>query len=288
MTSHYIFKHFTGERALFKTHDAHIEHSTFDDGESPLKESDELTISDTTFGWKYPLWYCRNVSLSHSTLLETARSGIWYTHNISIDNSAINAPKTFRKSSHITIANSSIPYADETLWNCSDITMTNVNVRGDYFGMNSSNINLDNVKIDGNYAFDGGKNIVIRNSHLATKDALWNTENVTVYDSVITGEYIGWNSKNLTFINCVIESNQGLCYIDGLTLKNCIVRNTDLAFEYCSDIDAQITSPVLSIKNPINGLIAAPHIDNIIFDDPDIDPSATKIKTNNSLSLKDN
>ena len=282
-TTSYNFQHFTGERALFKTANAQITHCTFDDGESPLKESHHLRISDTTFGWKYPLWYCSGVELSDSSLLDNARAGIWYTSNLTVRNTAINAPKSFRKCTHVTIEDSAIPHAEETLWNCSDVTLRNISASGDYFALNTCDMTIDNLQLDGNYAFDGSKNLTVRNSRLSTKDAFWNTENVTVYDSTITGEYIGWNSKNLTFVNCTIESNQGLCYIEGLTLKNCIVRNTDLAFEYCSDINAEITSPVLSIKNPMNGYISAPRIDEIIFDDPHIDSSATTIVTADSL-----
>lgn len=101
---------------------------------------------------------------------------------------------------------------------------------------------------------------------------------MTIYDSKISGEYLAWNTKNLTLINCTIESDQGLCYIDGLKMINCKVLRTDLAFEYCSNIDADITTNVMSIKNPINGSIKVKSVDKIIFDDPQIDPDETKIK----------
>jgi len=107
---------------------------------------------------------------------------------------------------------------------------------------------------------------------------------VTVYDSTINGEYLGWNTKNLTLINCTIESDQGLCYVDHLVMKNCKLLETDLAFEYCSDIDAEITSSIVSVKNPINGKISAESIGEIIFDDDDIDASKTEIKCDTEAS----
>ena len=58
----------------------------------------------------------------------------------------------------------------------------------------------------------------------------------TLINCKIVGEYIGWNSKNFTLINCVVESHQGFCYINGLKLINCQLINTDLCFEYCSNI----------------------------------------------------
>lgn len=126
-----------GERALFKSRDLEVVNSVFCDGESPLKESRNIKIRDSIFKWKYPLWYCKDINVDNSTLVETARSGIWYTHNININNSTIESPKTFRRCKNIDLTNVNIPIATETLWNCQDIILNNVNAKGDYFGMNS-------------------------------------------------------------------------------------------------------------------------------------------------------
>lgn len=268
----------TGERALFKSMELEIINSIFKDGESPLKESKNINISNSIFGWKYPLWYCNNILVEKSTLLETARSGIWYTNNITIKNSTIEAPKTFRRSKDINLVNVNLPNAIETLWNCDKVELNNVTAKGDYFGMNSSNIEVDGLSLSGNYAFDGAKNIIVHNSRLISKDAFWNCENVTVYNSTIIGEYLGWNSKNLTFIDCYIQSEQGLCYVENLKIRNSKVINTDLAFEY-STIDAEITTRVDSIKNPICGRIKAKDIDKVIIDDKEINPKNTEIFT---------
>ncbi len=266
----------SGERALFKSRDLEVINSVFCDGESPLKESRNIKIKDSIFKWKYPLWYCKDINVDNSTLLETARSGIWYTHNINIKNSTIESPKTFRRSKNINLTNVNIPIATETLWNCQDITLNNVNAKGDYFGMNSENIVIKDFNLSGNYAFDGAKNVEVYNSRLLSKDAFWNCENVTVNNSVIIGEYLGWNSKNLTFIDCFIESNQGLCYVENLVIRNSKVINTDLAFEY-STVDANITTRVDSVKNPMGGRIHARGIDDLIMDDKEIFSLNTKI-----------
>lgn len=272
-------KYITGERALFQSRNLKINDSIFADGESPLKESQNLQIQNSIFKWKYPLWYCKDVEVENSTLLETARSGIWYTNNISIKESTIEAPKTFRRSQGIALKNVTIPLAQETLWNCSDIELVNVTARGDYFGMNSQNILANNLRLTGNYAFDGGKNIEVHNSILLSKDAFWNCEDVVVYDSTIIGEYLGWNSKNLTFINCTIESLQGLCYIENLVLINCKLLNTNLAFEY-SSVNAEVVSHIDSVMNPISGVIKAKSIGELILDETKIDPTKTEITIN--------
>ena len=267
-----------GERALFNSRELEISYSTFAEGESPLKESQNIKIDHSTFKWKYPLWYCKNIVVEESTLFEMARSGIWYTENIAIRNSIIEAPKTFRRGKGITLENVNLPNADETLWNCDEISLKNVTAKGDYFGMNSTNIKIDGFQLVGNYSFDGGKNIEIRNAKMLSKDAFWNCENVTVYDSFISGEYIGWNSKNVTFVNCTIESLQGLCYMDNLVMENCLLLNTTLSFEY-STVDAQINSVIDSVMNPSAGIIRAEGIGELIMDETKIDPDKTKIIT---------
>lgn len=266
---------FTGERSLFKSRDLLISHSIFTDGESPLKESSEININDSIFRWKYPLWYCENIQVKNSSLLEMARSGIWYTHRITIEDSIIAVPKTFRRSSDIHLSNVSLPDAEETLWNCKDIYLNNVTAKGDYFAMNSENIEANSFSLIGNYAFDGAKNIEIHNSKIISKDAFWNCENVTVYNSVIIGEYLGWNSKNITFIDCTIESNQGMCYMDNLVIENGKIINTDLAFEY-STVEIESTTEIVSVKNPISGKIKAPKVEELILDDDEIEKDKTQ------------
>lgn len=268
---------FTGERALYNIHNKEIIDSTFADGESPLKECSDLIVKGCIFKWKYPMWYSENIKCSHTVLLDTARSGIWYTHNIEMDDCVIEAPKTFRRSSKITIKNTSLVNAEETLWNCSDIIMENVTAKGNYLCLNSNNIKITNFNLVGNYAFDGAKNVEIRNAKMSSKDSFWNCENVVVYDSIIVGEYLGWNSKNVTFINCMIDSNQGMCYMENIKMVNCKLLNTDLCFEFCKDVDAKITTKIDSVKNPYNGVIVARDYGEIILDEKLVDPSKTKI-----------
>lgn len=272
-----IQKGFTGERALFGSDRLELTDCTFYDGESPLKESANLRLDGCLFKWKYPLWYCENVSVNKCTLFSTARAGIWYTHGIKITDTLVEAPKTFRRASGITLDKVTFTSAAETLWSCKGVKMRGVTVNnGDYFAMNSEDVEIDGMELVGNYAFDGAKNITIRNSRLLTKDAFWNSEDVTVYDSFISGEYLGWNAKNLTLVNCTVESLQGMCYIDNLTMKNCKLINTTLAFEY-STVDADIVGKIDSVLNPSGGRITAEYVDELILEKDKIDPNKTVI-----------
>lgn len=266
----------TGERALFGSDGISVTDSIFDDGESPLKESKNITLNGCMFKWKYPLWYCKNVNVNDSAWFTMARAGVWYTENIKVSKCAIEAPKNFRRCKGLEISDTSMPNALETLWNCDGVKLDNVTAKGEYFAMNSKNITADGLTLYGDYSFDGAENVIIRNSRLLSKDAFWNSKNVTVYNSFVSGEYLGWNSENLTLIDCTIESLQGMCYIDKLVMKNCKLLNTTLAFEY-SDADVEIDGSVDSVFNPSAGTIKADRIGKLIIETDKVDKSKTKI-----------
>ncbi|WP_018142470.1 DUF3737 family protein [Alloscardovia criceti] len=283
---------FAGERDLFLARNLDVRGCVFRagqssmDGESPLKEASNIRINRSRFEWKYPLWYAHDINLTHSELLETARSGIWYTHGIAIHKSSLAAPKTFRHASEISLVDVDMPNASETLWWCKKVSLKRISARGDYFGMQSKDINALDMRLVGNYAFDGAENITIEDSSLISKDAFWNTTNVTVKNSTIVGEYLGWNSKNLTFENCTIESLQGLCYAENLKLINCKLIDTPLAFEY-SSVDAQVEGHIDSVFNPSSGFIRAGSIGELTLDPAKIDPSAVSIELTESNQSKE-
>lgn len=267
---------FTGERALFQSSDLQISYCTFDDGESPLKESQRIHIDHGIFRWKYPLWYCNDITVSGSVLFNMARAGIWYSHHVNFYDTTIQAPKAFRRCQELHLEKVEFVNAEETLWNCQKVTMKEVTAKGDYFAMGCSDLEIEGLTLVGDYSFDGVRNMTIRDSKILSKDAFWNAENITVYNSFISGEYLGWNSKNVTLIDCTIESLQGMCYMENLVLKNCKLLNTDLAFEY-STVDAEVTSRIESVKNPYSGRIVAESIDDIIFDNPEMKACDTEI-----------
>ena len=272
----YRQEYLTGERALFQGKNLRIIDTIFDDGESPLKESHDIELLGCMFKWKYPLWYAKNIIAKNCTWFEMGRAGVWYTKQITVEDSAIEAPKNFRRCEDVTLRNVSFPNAAETLWHCDGVSMERITAKGDYFAMNSQNMKISDLTLYGNYSFDGARNVEIHNSRLLSKDAFWNSENVTVYDSFISGEYLGWNAKNLTLINCTIESLQGMCYIDNLVMKNCKLLNTTLAFEY-STVDADIVGEIDSVMNPSGGVIRADSIAELIIEKDKVNPDKTKI-----------
>lgn len=135
--------------------------------------------------------------------------------------------------------------------------MRDTRAESEYFFLRAENLTLVNVDFSGKYAFQYIENATFDGCRLTAKDAFWHAKNVTVKNCTIDGEYLGWYSDGLTLENCRITGTQPLCYCRNLRLVNCELHGADLAFEK-SDVTAEITAPVISVKNPYSGTITAP------------------------------
>lgn len=268
---------FEGERPLYKSFNVLIKESEFLPGESAIKESENVKVLNCSFKSKYPFWHNKNVEIQDSYFSEDSRAAIWYTSDLLMNNCKVDAPKIFRDAQNITITNT-IMDTQETLWDCENVKISDCEFKGNYLLLHGSNIEINNFKLDGNYSFQHIKNGVFRNCIIKSKDTFWNTENITVYDSVLDGEYLGWYAKNLKLVNCKITGTQPLCYAENLVLENCEMIDTDLCFEY-SSVQAEVTSIIDSVKNPLGGVIKAEGIKELILDDPKLDPLITQIIT---------
>ncbi len=277
---------FEGERPLFATHHLRLENVKFYPGESALKECTDIEAYRCEFMCKYPFWHNENVLIEDCLFTVYSRAAIWYSKNIRMLNTRVEAPKMFREIDGLYLENVKLPNAGETLWNCRDMKLRNVEARGgDYIFMNGKNIDIDGFYLQGNYSFQDAKNVVIRNARLDSKDAFWKTENVTVYDSEISGEYLGWHSKNLKLVNCKISGTQPLCYCTNLIMENCtLAEDCDLCFEY-STLNAVVNSPVVSIKNPTEGSIQCESVGEIIFDENCKKPEGCIIRSNKQTCM---
>lgn len=271
-------KEFGGERPLFATHDLILRNVTIHAGESALKCCKNIEAESCRFEGKYPFWHVDGFKVKNCLFTEGARAALWYSKNLEMTDTTVDAPKMFREMQNLSLTNVRIPDAAETLWHCSGVKLRNVDVaNADYLFMHCDNIDIDNYRQQGNYSFQYCKNVVIRNAVIDSKDAFWNTENVTVYDSEISGEYLGWHSHNLKLVRCRISGTQPLCYAHGLIMEDCVMAgDCDLAFED-SSVDAQIISPIASVKNPMTGKIEAPSIGEIILDEHCKAPADCKI-----------
>jgi len=264
----YINEKFEKERALYGIKDSVVESCRFEgleDGESPLKETNNVEVKNCYFDLRYPLWHMHNSVVSGSTFTINSRAPFWYSSNTKIINSKIDGVKFLRECDNIDIYNSEFN-STEFAWNIRKLKMENSKVVSEYPFFGSNDVELINVEMKGKYSFQYVNNLHIINSNLDTKDAFWHANNVLVENSVIKGEYLAWYSKNVKLVNCKVIGTQPFCYCDNLVMVNCEMINCDLAFEN-STIDVEVISSIDSIKNPINGKIKAKEIKEIILDE---------------------
>lgn len=261
-------KKFSKERSLYNIKDSELVRVDFEgdeDGESPLKECENISLKDCNISLRYALWHNDKLVINKCLFKESCRAPLWYSKNIAFSHSKIEGVKSFRECKNVSIADSEFN-STEFMWKCQQISIKNSKITGEYAFFGSKDLVLKNVKFSGKYSFQYVENLTIENCEINTKDAFWHAKNVVVKNSIIKGEYLGWYSENMKFINCVIESHQPLCYVKDLEIENTKMPNCDLAFEY-SIINATIKGHIDSIKNPLKGNIEVDSINELIRED---------------------
>ncbi len=262
-------KTFDQERALYGSVDMIVDNCNFDgptDGESALKESKNIIVSNSYFNLRYPFWHDKNIQINNCVMTSACRAALWYSASIDIRNSKMHGIKALRECDGVKISDCDI-ISPEFGWSVSNLALVQDNIESEYFLLRAENITCKKINMRGKYSFQYVKNACLQNCELTTKDAFWHAENIEIKDSTIKGEYLGWYSNNLTFINCKISGTQPFCYCKNLRLIDCELLNADLCFEK-SEVNATLTAPILSIKNPKSGVIRVPSCQEIIFDDP--------------------
>ncbi len=260
---------FDEERALYGSDGIVVEDCRFDgpaDGESAFKEGKNIEVKNCFFNLRYPFWHDDNLTISGSEMTDKCRAALWYTNNAMITDTKMHGIKALRECSDITIKDCDI-ISPEFGWSVNGIEMKDSSSESEYFMMRSNNLKFENVSLKGKYSFQYITDSVFENCNFNTKDAFWHAKNVVVRNSVVNGEYLAWYCENVTFENCTISGTQPLCYCKNLKLINCKMLDADLAFEK-SDVEATVTTPMISIKNPLSGIINVPEVGEIIMDDP--------------------
>ena len=258
---------FDEERALYGSKDIKAENCRFDgpaDGESAFKESSGVEADNCFFNLRYPFWHDHGLIIRNSEMTELCRASLWYSDHIEISDSRLHGIKALRECSDVKMKGCDI-ISPEFGWSVQHLDMDDCDVQSEYFMMRSSNLQFKDVRMKGKYSFQYIEDSVFEHCTFDTKDAFWHAKNVLVKDSTVKGEYLAWYCENVTFENCRIIGTQPLCYCKGLKLIDCEMIDTDLAFER-SDVEAIITTPVISIKNPLSGHITVPAVTEIIRD----------------------
>lgn len=261
-------KSFDEERALYGSHGVLLRNAAFDgpaDGESALKESSDIELQNVFCNLRYPFWHDHNLTIRDCEMTELCRAALWYSDHITITNTKLHGIKALRECSDVHMEDCDI-VSPEFGWSVHNITMRNCTAESEYFMLRAEHLRFLDVQFKGKYSFQYISDAVFENSTFDTKDAFWHAKNVTVKNSVVKGEYLAWYSDGLTLINCKIIGTQPFCYCKNLKLVDCEMIDTDLCFER-SEVEATITTPVLSIKNPYAGRICVPSVGEIIRDD---------------------
>ena len=265
-----VFKNqtFDEERAFYGRKNILVQDCSFEgpaDGESAFKECQNIEINHDYFNLRYPFWHVHALSIYDSEMTKLCRAALWYSDHIKIENTKLHGIKALRECSEVTMKNCSI-ISPEFGWSVYDIKMEQCNAEGEYFMMRASNLKFKEVEMKGKYSFQYIEDSIFENCIFDTKDAFWHAKNITIKNSVVKGEYLAWYSENITFKNCKIIGTQPLCYCKGLKLMGCEMIDCDLAFER-SEVEATITTPVISIKNPYpTSHISVPYVQEIIRD----------------------
>ena len=273
-------KEFGGERPLFATHDLRLENITIVDGESGIKQCQNMECYDSKFYGKYPWWHVDGAKIERCYFAQGSRSAIWYTNDLKMKDCTIDGPKFFREMKNVELENVVINDADETFWKVDGLRLKNVKLHdGTYPFMFSQNIYVDGLESDAKYVFQYCKNVEIHNANIVTKDSFWECENITIYDSTLDGEYLAWHSKNVRLVNCHLAGEQLLCYAKNLVLENCTFDAAcDRVFEY-AEVEADIRGHIENIKNPTSGHIVADSIGSITIDENVREPNNCIIET---------
>lgn len=265
-------KTFDTERALYGSDGVAVKNCAFDgpaDGESALKESRNVQVESCFFNLRYPFWHDHNLRISGSEMTDKCRAALWYCEGVEIKDTKLHGIKALRECADAVITDCDI-VSPEFGWSVRGCEMRDTTAESEYFMMRSTGLRFKNVKLKGKYSFQYIEDAVFENCEFDTKDAFWHAKDVVVRDSVVKGEYLAWYCENVTFENCTIIGTQPLCYCRGLRLINCAMIDTDLAFER-SEVEADITTEVISIKNPLSGRISVPAVGEIIRDIPGAD-----------------
>ena len=260
---------FDEERALYGSENLKVLDCRFEgpaDGESAIKECKNIIVDGCYWDLRYPFWHVTNLEIANTELTENCRAALWYSEDIRIRDSKLHGIKALRECKDTVITGCDI-ISPEFGWSVHNIRMEDSKARGEYFMMRATGLTFRNVEFQGKYSLQYIENAVFENCVFDTKDAFWHGKNITVRNSVVKGEYLAWYSENLTLENCKIAGTQPFCYCKGWKLINCEMLDADLCFEK-SEVEATITTPVISIKNPLAGHIKVPAVGEMIMDDP--------------------
>ena len=120
-------KEFGGERPLFAEHDLQLDSITIIDGESGIKQCQNIEATGCKFYGKYPWWHVDGARIDNCYFAPGSRSAIWYTNDLRMKDCVIDGPKFFREMKNVEVENVTINDADEIFWKEDGLRVKNLN-----------------------------------------------------------------------------------------------------------------------------------------------------------------
>lgn len=161
---------------------------------------------------------------------------------------------------------------ERTLYNSDGLLLKNCRFDGPADGESalkeSRNVELENCFFNLRYPFWHDDSVKITDAEMTEmcRAAIWYSRNMEIAHSKLHGIKALRECANIKMRGCDVISPEFGCYCKGLKLMDCEMVDTDLSFEK-SQVEATLTAPIVSIKNPLSGHIYVPCVDEIIRDD---------------------
>lgn len=128
---------------------------TFDgpaDGESALKESENITVDHCFFNLHYPFWHDTKLKIEHSEMTPACRAALWYSQNVEIHDSKLHGIKALRECADVKMADCDI-ISPEFGWSVLGSRMTGCTAESEYFMLRSDHLTFHDVRLNGKYSF---------------------------------------------------------------------------------------------------------------------------------------
>ena len=137
-------KSYDEERALYGSENLRLVNCRIEgkaDGESALKESNNILIENCYFDLRYPFWHDNEVTIAESEMTENCRAPLWYSKSIEIEKSKINGVKAIRECESVTVLDSTVN-STEFGWFTDKIKLRRSEITGEYMLLRSKNIDM--------------------------------------------------------------------------------------------------------------------------------------------------
>lgn len=138
----------------------------------------------------------------------------------------------------------------------------------------SRGVELENCRFDGpadgESALKEARDVKVKDCFFNLRYPFWHDTDLLIDGSELTPNCRAalWYSERVTIRDSRLHGIKALRECADAKLVNCRMVDTDLAFEK-SEVEAVLTAPIDSIKNPRAGSIRVPAAGEIILDDPE-------------------